>query len=218
MALNFDTARHNMVEQQVRTWDVLDSRVLEAMNTVAREDFVPLSHRALAYSDVGLPLAHHEVMLKPVVAGRLLQAIDIQPGEDVLEIGTGSGYVSACMAEMGGNVTTVEQHEELSNRAKHVLQDAGLVVDCVHGRAFDVYSPEHQADVVVLTGGCFTIPEEARNWVKPGGRLFAFVGKAPAMEAKVLTRQNAEQWQTRSVFETVVPYLYGAEPPKTFEF
>src|SRR5689334_1026744 len=126
MSLNVDLARHNMVEQQVRPWDVLDARVLGVLNEVRREDFVPAAHRALAFADLSIPLPHGETMMKPVVEGRVLQALELKGVESVLEIGTGSGFLAACLAQLAGEVLSVEQHADLAEAAKSKLAAAGI--------------------------------------------------------------------------------------------
>lgn len=217
MSANIELARSNMVENQVRTWDVLDLRVLDVLARVRREDFVPLRHRAMAFVDLNLPIGHGEVMMKPVVEGRLLQAIVPEPHEQVLEIGTGSGFITACLAALAGQVVSVEQHADLSDTARARLDAAGVrnvtlaVADAMRG-----YQPDGSFDVVVVTGAVYTIPDRFRAWVKPGGRLFAIVGESPAMQAVVHTRLDADRWQEESLFETDVPYLSHAAPPPRF--
>ena len=217
MSADIELARTNMVENQVRTWDVLDLRVLDVLGRVRREDFVPLRYRAMAFADLSLPIGHDEVMMKPVVEGRLLQAVEPQPHEHVLEIGTGSGFVTACLAALAGQVVSVEQHADLSDAAAARLDAAGVrnvrlaVADAMRG-----YEPDGSFDAVVVTGAVYTIPDRFRAWVKPGGRLFAIVGESPAMQAVLLTRLDADRWHEESLFETDVPYLTHAAPPRRF--
>jgi len=212
--LNIELARYNMIEQQVRPWDVLDSRVLGVLSAVPRENFVPEACRNLAFADLCLPLGRDEVMMKPVVEGRMLQAVNVQPGESVLEIGTGSGFVTACLARLGGKVLSVEQHAEFADAARARLAAANInnaqveTTDAV--RAFD---PGQLFDVMVVTGAVHALPEHWRGWIKPGGRLFAVVGGSPVQSAMLY---DGEGWSAQALFETDLPYLRHAEPPQRF--
>ena len=215
--MNYDNARHNMVEQQVRTWEVLDARVLEVLGELPREEFVPHRHRKLAYADLMLPLDHGQVMMKPVIEGRILQSLALSAHERVLEVGTGGGYLSACLARLGAHVETVEIHESLANAAAERWQSLGIAnVSGATANALDGWAPREPADAVVLGGAVHDLPEAARSWVKAnGGRLFVIVGRSPVMEARLLTRQG-DAWQSESLFETDLPHLIGAEPPESF--
>ncbi|HET9034285.1 MAG TPA: protein-L-isoaspartate O-methyltransferase [Dokdonella sp.] len=217
MSMNLEVARSNMVENQIRTWEVLDPRVLDVLSRLHREDFVPPRYRDMAFVDVQLPLGHGEVMLKPVVEGRILQAIMIENGQRVLEIGTGSGFLAACMAELGGDVTSIEQHADLASNARANLDQAGLSrVRIEVAEALMEYQPSSTFDCVVLTGAVFALPERVKSWVKPGGCLFAICGESPAMQALLHTRVDDNHWQTESLFETDIPYLTHASPPAHF--
>ena len=217
MTLNVELARHNMVEQQVRPWDVLDSRVLEALGSVPREEFVPAAHRALAFADTGLPLGHGEVMMKPVVEGRVLQAVVPSGTESVLEIGTGSGFLTACLARLAASVHSIEQHSDLADAARERLSEARVVNATVeHAEAVGGFEPKQQYDVVVVTGAVAALPQRWRDWVRPGGRLLAIVGESPAQRATLFTRDAGGQWTEASLFETDLPYLNHAAPPQRF--
>jgi protein-L-isoaspartate(D-aspartate) O-methyltransferase len=215
--INTELARQNMIENQVRTWEVLDPRVLEVLGAVRREDFVPARHRNLAFADIALPIDHQEVMLKPVVEGRVLQALALAPGERVLEIGTGTGFLTACMARLAGSVVSVERHADLADGARAQLAAAQLrnvrveVADAIRD-----FSCDESFEAVVVGGAVYALPERFRGWVKPGGRLFAIVGESPAMQAMLYTRVDQSHWQQESLFETDVPYLKHAEPPRRF--
>ncbi|HEY0180433.1 MAG TPA: protein-L-isoaspartate O-methyltransferase [Dokdonella sp.] len=217
MLTNIEQARQNMVENQIRPWEVLDARVLETLGAVHREDFVPARYRDLAFADLALPIGHGEVMLKPIVEGRILQALALEPEERVLEIGSGTGFLTACLARLGGSVVAVERHEDLAASARAQLAAAQVrnarieVADALVD--FEVAEP---FDAVVLGGAVHALPERVRAWVKPGGRLFAIVGDSPAMQATLYTRIDAALWRTQSLFETDVPYLKHAEPPRRF--
>lgn len=219
MNTNLELARDNMVENQIRTWDVLDPRVLEVLGRLQRENFTPERYRHMAFMDVELPLGHGEVMLKPIIQGRILQALAIENGQRVLEIGTGSGFLSACMAALGGDVSSVEQHADLAENARRNLAQAGLSkVSVTTADALKGYSPAGTFDRIVLTGAVFALPEQVKTWLKPGGRLFAVCGESPAMQALLHTRVDDSHWQTEDLFETDIPYLNHATPPGRFVF
>lgn len=215
--MNTELARQNMVENQVRTWEVLDTRVLDVLRTVRRENFVPARYRSLAFADVALPIGHGETMFKPVVEGRILQGLALEPGERVLEVGTGSGFLTACIAQLAGEVVSVEMHADLADAARARLVDAGIgnakveTADAIQG-----FVPSTAFDVVVVGGGVYALPERFREWVKPGGRLFAIVGESPAMQATLFARTDSTRWMAEDLFETDVPYLKHAEPPRRF--
>lgn len=219
MTMNFEQARRNMVEQQVRPWEVLDHRVLALFETIQREDFVPVRYRKMAFADMHIPLDHGEVMMKPVVEGRMLQAVDVQQEETVLEIGTGSGFITACLAHLAKEVVSVDIHGEFTDNARRRLQEQQLAnVSLETGDAMRGWQPEHAHDVVVVTGSVPEIPEAFTGWVNPGGRLFCISGESPAMEAILLTRLDATEWRRESLFETDLPRLINAERPPEFEF
>ncbi|MEN1727031.1 MAG: protein-L-isoaspartate O-methyltransferase [Pseudomonadota bacterium] len=218
MSLNLDQARFNMVEQQVRTWEVLDPRVLDALRDVPREDFVPARYRKLAFADLRIPLEHDQVMMKPLEEGRALQALGTEPGQRVLEIGTGSGFMTACLAQLGANVVSVEIHAGLAESAASRLARLGFdQVEVVQADALNGFEPEGQFDAVVVTGSARTVPSAFEDWIAPGGRLFAVRGDSPAMEAVCLTRRG-ERWADESLFETDLPRLIGAEDAPKFDF
>ena len=203
--MNFDQARFAMIEQQVRPWDVLDPRVLDAMATVRREDFVADAHRNLAFADLQLPLAHGEVMLKPVVEGRLLQALGLEPGDEVLEIGTGCGYVTACLAQLARAVVSIDRHQDFLDAAQGRLERADALQ----------WQPGRQFDAIAVTGAVAELPAAFGDWLRPGGRLFVVRGLSPVQEAVRVTRR-ADSLHVESLFETDIPYLRGAEPTAQF--
>lgn len=217
--MNFERARFNMVEQQVRPWEVLDARVLQVLETVHREDFVPVRYRKLAFADLSIPLAHGECMMRPNVEGRMLQALELSEDETALEIGTGSGFITACLAQLASRVVSVEVYEDLHLEAEARLRDKHADnVELFVGDVFSGWQPEQAHDVVVVTGSVPEVPELFRGWVNPGGRLFVVTGKSPAMEARLLTRVGVSDWSDESLFETDLPRLVNAEPPPAFEF
>jgi protein-L-isoaspartate(D-aspartate) O-methyltransferase len=217
MLTPIEQARQNMIENQVRPWEVLDHRVLEVLGAVHREAFVPAPWRALAFADLALPIGDGEMMLKPVVEGRLLQALALAPVDSVLQIGTGTGFLAACMARLAGNVTSVEIRPDFADTARANLAAAGVrnanvvVADGVCG-----FTTDQRFDAVVVGGGVFTLPEHFRDWVRPGGRLFAFVGESPVLRAILHERLDDTHWRNETLFETDLPYLQHAEPPRRF--
>jgi protein-L-isoaspartate(D-aspartate) O-methyltransferase len=215
MTLNFEQARLAMVEQQVRPWEVLDPRVLETIGAVPREDFVPAAQRQLAYADLALPLPHGECMLKPVLEGRLLQALAIAPSDEVLEIGTGSGYLTACLAQLARDVLSIDLHADFIATAAPRLERLGS--RNVRLETADAFSfvPNRLFDAIAVTGAVASVPDAFARWLKPGGRLFVVRGDSPAQEAVCLTRRD-EHLHIESLFETDIPYLRGAEPAPRF--
>ena len=219
MSMNFDQARFNMVEQQIRPWEVLDAKVLELLETTHREDFVPVRYRKMAFSDVAIPLDHDQKMMKPVVEGRLLQALELKPDETVLEIGTGSGFVTACLAKMAKHVVSVDIYEQFTKDTAAKLKEKNLDnVELETGDVMTGWQPEQAHDVLVVTGSVESVPDHFRGWVNPGGRMFVVCGESPAMEAKLLTKLNATEWREESLFETDLARLVNAEKAPEFEF
>lgn len=213
-ALNVEQARFNMVEQQVRPWDVLDFRVLDTLRAVRREDFVPPRLRELAFSDMMLPIGHGQVMMPPVVEGRMLQALAVQPGEQVLEIGTGTGFTAACLAHMGGQVTSVDIFAHFTEAARARLPGVTFAT----GDASVGWDDGRRYDVIAITGAMAEVPESYRLKLNEGGRLFVIVGDAPIMQALLITREGEDQWTCESLFETCLPHLIHAEPKPSFTF
>ncbi len=216
-SLDYAKARDLMVEQQVRPWDVLDARVLEALSAIPRDAFVPAPNRALAYADVGLPLGHGEVMMKPVVEGRMLQALDLRTGDEVLEIGTGSGFITACLGRLARDVVSIERHADLAEAARARLSALRLAgnVRIEHADAF-AWKNERRFDAICVTGAVDATPAQFLDWLRPGGRMFVVQGRSPVMDA-VLVRNDVNGVRIESLFETDLPYLVGAAPVPTFE-
>lgn len=216
--MNLEQARFNMIEQQIRPWDVLDIHVLDLLKLVRREQFVPAANKALAFVDTEIPLGHGAAMWQPKVEARALQALSLKPADNVLEVGTGSGYLTALLAKMAGQVTSVEIEPELSamaagNLAAHHIDNVTLQV----GDAAQHWG-EAEYDAIVLTGSVPLIPEAYKNQLKVGGRLFAIVGDAPAMRAQLITRVAADAFETSTLFETDVTPLRNAQQPQRFVF
>ncbi|MCR6495382.1 protein-L-isoaspartate O-methyltransferase [Thermomonas sp. S9] len=215
MSIDFARARETMVEQQVRPWDVLDVRVLDTLAQVPREAYVAEALRALAYADTELPIGHGEHMLKPVLEGRALQALGVQAHESVLEIGTGSGYMAACLARLGREVVSIERHADLAEAARARLAAQGIGnVSVLATDAFQ-WTPGRTFDVICVTGAVASLPARFGEWPAAGGRMFVVHGRSPAMEA-ALVRRGVNGLEVDSLFETDLTYLAGAEPAPVF--
>lgn len=215
---NFEQARIQMVGQQIRGWDVLDPEVVRVMGELPREKFVPPRYRNLAYADSEIPIEHGQIVLRPSVHGRMLQSVQVARGERVLEIGTGSGYLTACLAALGGDVRSLEYHEELARGARTALDGAGfdgVEVVCEDAHTLDVDGPEY--DVIMVTGSLPDADPSFMHRLAVGGRLFWFLGQAPAMRAELVTRVEKEEWRRENLFETVAPALIGTKPLQQFE-
>ncbi|RDI96986.1 protein-L-isoaspartate O-methyltransferase [Dyella solisilvae] len=219
MAMNFEQARLNMVENQVRPWEVLDARVLDVLGSVRREDFVATEHRKLAFADLCLPLGHGEVMMKPVVEGRVLQALELTPTDQVLEIGTGSGFLTACLARLSAGVTSVDIHADFIATAGERLAKAGIAnVKLETGEAVAGWQPNGLFDAIVVSGAVYQIPQRFLSWLKPGGRLLVVRGESPVQQVLLLTHEGNGRFREEALFETDLPYLQHAEPPRRFVF
>ena len=214
MPIDFELARHAMIEQQIRTWEVIDPRVLDMLGRVRREDFVPPRFRKVAFTDVEIPLEHGEFMMKPIVEGRMLQALALEPHHEVLEVGTGTGFVAACLCELAHSVTSIDIHADFVERAAARLGS----MSCARFEVADAlsYEPGRQFDAVAITAAVAEIPSRFRDWVRPGGRLFVVRGQSPVQEAMLLTRREDGGWDDESLFETDLHYLRGAEPAARF--
>ena len=211
--MNLDQARFNMVEQQIRPWDVMDSRVLDAIEATPRHHFVAESQQTLAYMDIALPIGEGQKMMEPRLEAKMLQALDIQKSETILEIGTGSGYVTALLSRLGASVRSIEIAERLSEQAKERLTAEKIGNSILEsGDALSAqWNPGSRYDVVLLTGAVGAIPDHIRERVNEGGRLFAVVETDGVKSALLLTRMDEESWVTESLFETEVDHLVAAE-------
>jgi protein-L-isoaspartate(D-aspartate) O-methyltransferase len=217
--MNIEQARFNMIEQQIRPWDVLDAHVLHLLSVVKREDFVPLAHKALAFVDMEVPLTGGELMLAPRVEARLLQDLGVQKHEKVLEIGAGSGYMAALLAHRAQRVITLEINPDLARMARANLQAAGVhnaeVRQLDGSRGAPVEGP---FDVILLSGSLAEVPPSLLTHLKAGGRLGAIIGDEPIMRATFVTRVGEAQFRTVQPWDTVAPRLQNFPEPSRFSF
>jgi len=217
--MNLEQARFNMIEQQIRPWDVADADVLHLLSVIKREDFVPLAHKALAFVDMEIPLGHGQYMLAPRVEARLLQDAAVQKHEKVLEVGAGSGFMAALLAHRAQRVLTLDIVPELAQMARSNLQKAGIhnaevrTADGAQGAAAD-----GPFDVILLSGSVAEVPPLLLNQLKLGGRLLAIVGDEPVMRATVVTRTGEANYLTRQPWDTVAARLLHFPEPSHFHF
>jgi protein-L-isoaspartate(D-aspartate) O-methyltransferase len=217
--MNLEQARTNMVEQQIRTWEVLDQEVLDLLYVIPREEFVPQQHRALAFSDLELPLEEGERMWQPKLEARVLQELALKRTDRVLEVGTGSGYLTALMAYRAAEVYSVEIRTALAEFGRRNLERHGadnVVLEV--GDAARGWARHAPYDAIVLTGSTPILPQAFLDELAPGGRLFAVVGEAPAMQARLVTSAIPGASSSVDLFETVLPPLANAEQPRRFRF
>lgn len=219
LANDLETARFNMIAQQIRPWEVIDERVLDTLQTVPRERFVADEFQGLAFADIAVPIGEGQTMMKPVQEARMLQALAVQPGDSVLEIGTGSGFVTACLAHLGGTVTSYETSATLSEAAAHRLAELDVEhVELVHGNGLAASLAPESFDVIAVTGSMPVYDDQLERLLKPAGRMFVVVGEAPAMEAILVSRnEQGEAWR-EVLFETVLPALEDAPQADHFVF
>ncbi|MEY4882350.1 MAG: hypothetical protein RIS34_204 [Pseudomonadota bacterium] len=217
--LNLEQARFNMIEQQIRPWDVLDGQILQLLAVVKREDFVPTAHKGLAFVDMEIPLPGGQTMLAPRVEARTLQDLAVRKHEKVLEIGSGSGYMAALLAHRAQRVISLEINPELANLARTNLQNAGIhnaeVRQADGAKGAPVEGP---FDVIVMSGSVSEVPQALLANLKIGGRLAAIVGDEPMMRATFITRTGQAAYQTAQPWDTVAPRLIGFPEPSRFHF
>ena len=215
--MNIELARQQMVQHQVRTVEVFDDRVLQVLGSVPREQFVPAGMEALAFAETELPLSNGQVMMSPSLEGRMLQSLTIQPSDAVLEVGTGSGFVTACLARLAASVVSIDLFEDFQAAAAN-LEDSGInnfelqIMDATQRL------PDGEFDVIAVTGSIEVFDPRFVMALKPNGRLFVVVGSAPNMEARLVTRTGDNDWQTTSLFETELPALVNGRLPPQFSF
>lgn len=213
--MDTDFARQQMVDQQVRAWDVLHPDVLRVLRNIPREQFVPTGYEALAFADTEIPIGHSQFMMTPTLEGRVLQALKPTSTDNVLEIGTGSGFLAACLARLSDSVTSVDIHDDFLEAAKVNLEDSGI--SNVKLLSMDAMQklPDEKFDVVAITGSIEDFDPRFVEALKPSGRLFVVVGAGPAMDARLVTRTGDNDWQSESLFETVLaPLVNGSKLPQ----
>ena len=213
-------ARQQMVDQQIRTWEVLDPRVLEALNAVPREAFVPEAYRELAYADSPLPIGQGQYMLAPSMHGRILQALGVNPSDRALEVGTGSGYLAACLSLLGASTHSIDIHLSFTEMAARNLRTVSAVGRAATLETRDAWStaPWAEYDVIALTGSLPVYDSRFERSLAIGGRLFAVVGTAPAMNAVLVRRVDRTEWIRETLFETVIQPLINAPAAPRFVF
>ena len=214
--MNLETARSQMLGQQIRAWDVLDERVLEALNLVPREQFVPEAYRDVAFADIEIPLGHGQQMLAPKVEGRLLQALRIAPIDEALVIGTGSGFLTACLARLAERVVSVDIFADFIEAASKRIADLGL--GNVELEVADAVTPGDAAgfDAIAITASLPVLDERFVRMLRPDGRLFVVVGRPPIMEARLISMQPGGHWTEESLFETLLTPMINAEHSEPF--
>lgn len=215
---NTESARRQMVTQQVRAWEVLDPAVLGVLGEVPRERFVPPAYRTLAFADTAIPLPEGQFMMTPQVEGRVLQALEIGPTDAILEIGTGSGFLAACLARLGAHVTSIEIRPALASAARRSLADAAIGnCEVLTEDAFQWRAPR-PFDCIAVSGSLPVADPRFQDWLAPRGRLFVVVGQPPAMEAWLIRLHESGEFLRESLFETVLPPLDHAARPEPFVF
>lgn len=217
--MDLEKARFNMIEQQIRPWDVLDQEILDLLAVVKREQFVPQAYAALAFVDMEIPLPAGQNMMPPRVEARLLQDLNVRKHENVLEIGAGSGYMAALLANRARHVLTVEIVPELAELARKNLAAAGVSnAEVAEGNGAEGWAAAAPYDVICVSGSVPEIPQSLLSQVKVGGRIAVIVGTAPVMEARIITRTSEAGYQSVNLFETLAKPLQGAAQPSRFKF
>jgi protein-L-isoaspartate(D-aspartate) O-methyltransferase len=214
--MNLEVARAQMLGQQIRAWEVLDDRVLRVLGETPREAFVPADYRELAFADIEIPLGHGQAMLAPKIQGKILQALQVEPIDTVLEIGTGTGYLTACLAQLGKQVMSVDVYSDFVEIARRNLADRNIRnVELAAADGLTLDAPQAY-DAIAVTGSVPELDEHFIRMLRPHGRLFIVVGRAPVMEARLVTMGANGQWTTAGLFETVLTPLVNAERPEPF--
>jgi len=216
--MDTDFARQQMVDQQVRAWDVLHPDILKVLSEVPREQFVPTGFEALAFADTEIPIGHGQAMMTPTLEGRVLQALNPGSDDTVLEIGTGSGFLTACLARLAGRVTSIDIHESFLESAKVNLEDTGIGDVSLLAMDATQEIPDGEFDVIAVTGSIEESDPRFAEALSPGGRLFVIVGKGPAMDARIITRTGDASWDSKSLFETRLAPLVDANRKAKFLF
>ena len=215
--MNFEQARLNMIEQQIRTWEVLDQNVLNLIAQIHREDFIPENYRLLALADIQIPLMHGQVTMTPKVEARLIQSLAIKKTDKILEIGTGCAYLTALLASSGKHVTSVDIFPEFTSEARYKLINHNINnISLETGDAIKGWDQQAHYDVIVITGSVPLLEPVFQEQLNIMGRMFVITGKSPAMEAWLITRIGQHEWARESLFETNIPALIGAPDTESF--
>ena len=218
-AVNFNQARFNMIEQQIRPWDVLDHDVLALLSVVKREDFVPVAYKSLAFADMEIPLADGQTMLTPKIEARMLQDLLVEPTHRVLEIGTGSGYMAALLAHRAQRVLSFEIRPALADMARNNLQKAGIRnAEVRTGDGSKIPLAEGSFDLILISGSVGQVPSDLLDRLNVGGRLLAIVGHEPVMNATLVSKSSATSYHTRQIWETIAPRMENFAEPSSFQF
>ena len=216
---NVELARFNMVEQQVRPWDVLDPQVLDLMESMPREAFVPKGYQNVAYADINIPIGHGEVMLAPKYVGRMLQALNIEDGDVALEVGCGTGYVTALLGKVCREVYSVDIHQDLVDIAASNLNSQNINnITLEVGDAAQGWNAHAPYDVIFISGSLPVLPDTFQKSLNRGGRMVAIIGDAPVMEAVLITRMGENEWRQEGLFETNIKPLVNSTKPQRFVF
>lgn len=217
--MNLEAARTNMINQQIRACEVLDDHILETLRSTPRENFVPANYEQLAFADLNIPLGHGQVMMTPLEESQLIQALNIQPTDTILEVGTGSGYLTALLCKLGKYVYSVDIQPEFTNKAKKALAAEGLHNFTLEtGDAAQGWGQHAPYDVIVLTGSVPELADTFRESLAPGGKIFAVIGKSPVMHATLITATADDAWQETKLFETDIHPLCNAVEREKFTF
>jgi len=216
--MDIEAARQQMIDQQVRSWDVLDTRVLDTLRRVRREVFVPEALRGAAFADAPMPLPCGQVLLPAKFHGKILQSVAVERGDTALEVGTGSGYLAACLADLGAETTALELHPELAELARANLRAAGFPGVRVVEADATSWQPTERYDIVVITSALPDYDARYEQWLKVGGRLFVIVGQGEPMQALLVTRTGGAEFTRTELFETAVAPLEHASRPSKFVF
>jgi len=217
--MNFEEARFNMVNQQIRPWNLLDDRVLEQMQQIPREEFVPPRYRQMAFSDIEIPLGHDQIILSPKIEAQILQAVNIQSTDNVLEIGTGSGFLTAVISHLASKVTTIEYYEDFLEQARQKHHDMGLNnIRYIEADALGQIDFHDTYDVIIISGASSEIPSRYRNLLRINGRMFVMCGDKTLQQAHLLTKVDEVHCADEVLFESRIPFLISAEKKPPFSF
>jgi len=217
--MDIEQARSNMIEQQIRTWEVLDMDVLDLLNEIHREEFIPDSYKELSFADTRLPIGHEQTTMTPKVEARLLQSLALKADETVLEIGTGCGYLTSLLAKSAKHVKSIDIFPDLIKTANDKIFKTGLSnIELESADVYSMFGQTEKYDILVLTASLPKMDERFLDLLNDGGRMFAIIGESPAMEACIVTKQNDSNYSTESLFEIDLPALIGSERKETFQF